>query len=124
MRCGTAVFCRSIIDAIGTSFRRIVPLGGAPIPRSWRVGADPKQQVMKPERCLAAHRRRAGKVLRVPVPRDAPDLEDRNGRRDLKQCDDRRCGYDGGCRVHHDAQRAMICVSGSLVGMRDLRNRQ
>jgi hypothetical protein len=63
-------------------------------------------------------------VLRVPISRDSPDLKDRSAHRDLNQRDDRRGGYDRRGRVHHDAQRTMICVAGFLVGMRDLRNSQ
>lgn len=63
-------------------------------------------------------------MLRMPVPRGASDLEDRNGPRDLHQRDERGRGHDRGCRVHHDAQRAMIRVADSLVCMRNLRDGQ
>ncbi len=63
-------------------------------------------------------------MLRVPISRDSPDLEDRSGHRDLNQRDDSRSSYDRRGRVHHDAQRTMIGVAGFLVGMRDLRNCQ
>jgi hypothetical protein len=63
-------------------------------------------------------------VLWVPISSDAPDLENGCGHRDLNQCDDRRSGHGRRGRMHHDTKRAMICVGGSLVGVRDLRNRQ
>jgi len=73
---------------------------------------------------LDAGRRRTRKQLGVPVARDRVRFKNRGAVLDLNQHDNGRRDCHGRCRMHHDAQRTVVCVRVYLVHVHHLHHGQ
>ena len=94
------------------------------MPRQLKSGGERSNWPLNPEECLAAGGRRTDKKLGLPFADGGNRLKLRYRGPQLDQYDDRRCNRNRHCRVHHDAQRAMIGCRLVGVEMRHLHHGQ
>jgi len=73
---------------------------------------------------LEAGGRRAGKELGMPIPREGSRLKNKGAGLDLNQDDNGRGNGHGRCRVHQDAQRAVVGVAFERVNVGHLHHGQ